>query len=116
IAEAAIRKFWADHQLNTRVISDTEILQRCLFPMINEAFRLLEENIVIRASDIDVVMVNGYGWPKHRGGLMYYADSIGLPVVLEVMEKLHAQFGESMQPAKLLRAMAASGAKVHQGF
>jgi 3-hydroxyacyl-CoA dehydrogenase len=60
-----------------REISDTEILERCLFAMINEACDILAEGIALRASDIDVVWVNGYGWPVYRGGPMHYADTLG---------------------------------------
>ena len=60
-----------------REISDTEILERCLFAMVNEACDILAEGIALRASDIDVVWVNGYGWPVYRGGPMHYADTLG---------------------------------------
>ena len=69
-----------------RKISDTEILERCLFAMVNEACKILEEGIAIRASDIDVVWVNGYGWPVYRGGPMHYADSIGRQVIADKLK------------------------------
>jgi 3-hydroxyacyl-CoA dehydrogenase len=69
-----------------RDISDTEILERCLFAMINEACKILDEGIAIRASDIDVVWVNGYGWPVYRGGPMHYADSIGRQVIADKLK------------------------------
>eukprot|EP00511_Aplanochytrium_stocchinoi_P008116 CAMPEP_0204860216 /NCGR_PEP_ID=MMETSP1347-20130617/24178_1 /ASSEMBLY_ACC=CAM_ASM_000690 /TAXON_ID=215587 /ORGANISM="Aplanochytrium stocchinoi, Strain GSBS06" /LENGTH=121 /DNA_ID=CAMNT_0052008873 /DNA_START=26 /DNA_END=388 /DNA_ORIENTATION=- len=59
-------------------ISDEEILERCVYPMINEGFRILEEGVALRPSDIDVVWAYGYGFPKQRGGPMYYADTVGL--------------------------------------
>lgn len=68
-------------------ISDEEILERCVYPLINEGFRCLEEGIALKPSDIDIVWVYGYGWPAYRGGPMYYADEIGLGTVLAGLNK-----------------------------
>ena len=114
LVEKTIRDFVAQKGLETRAISDEEILHRCLYPMINEACRVLEEGIAIRASDIDVIMLNGYGFPRYRGGLMFYADQIGLDHVLEVVNKLHRQLGDTMQPAALLETLAAEGGRLSQ--
>ena len=68
-------------------ISDEEILERCIYPMINEGAKILEEKKAIRASDIDIVWINGYGWPVYRGGPMFYGDLIGLDKVLAKMKE-----------------------------
>jgi 3-hydroxyacyl-CoA dehydrogenase len=82
--------------ITRRTISDQEILERCIYPMINEGAKILEEGKAYRASDIDIVWLNGYGWPAYRGGPMFYADTVGLP---EVTAKLR-QYG--YEPASLL--------------
>lgn len=87
-----------------------EILKRCLHPMINEAVKILEENKAQRPSDIDVVWLNGYGWPLNTGGPIMYGDMVGAAAVLETMEKLGAD-DAAFTPAKTLRNLAASGGK-----
>jgi 3-hydroxyacyl-CoA dehydrogenase len=89
-----------------RVFSDQEILERMLFAMVNEAARILEERMAQRASDIDVVWLNGYGWPSFTGGPMFWADTIGVARVVAGLEA----FGQT--PAGLLREAAASGRKL----
>ena len=69
-------------------ISDQEILERCLYPMVNEGAKILEEGKAQRASDIDIVWINGYGWPVYRGGPMFWADTVGLDKVLAAMKRL----------------------------
>jgi 3-hydroxyacyl-CoA dehydrogenase len=91
-----------------RVISPEEIVQRCLYALVNEGANILEEGIVARAGDIDVIYVNGYGFPAFRGGPMYWADSIGLPKVLADIERLQKKFGPHWQPSGLLRRLAAA--------
>ena len=93
-------------------ISDDEILNRCLGLMVNEGAKILAEGIAIRASDIDVIWANGYGWPKHKGGPMYYADRIGLPAFCARLDAMRARYGERFEAAPLLRDLAARG----QGF
>ncbi len=83
--------------------SDTEIVERCLYPLLNEGFRILEEGIAIRAGDIDVVWTSGYGFPRYRGGPMFYAQTIGPKTLLDGMLKYQQQFGPMhWQPAQLL--------------
>ncbi len=77
--------------------------------MINDGAKILEEKKAIRASDIDVVWENGYGWPVYRGGPMWYGDHVGLPKVLEKMKAFEAQMGETYKPAALLEKLAAEG-------
>jgi 3-hydroxyacyl-CoA dehydrogenase len=83
--------------------TDAEILERCLYPLLNEGLRILEEGIAQRAGDVDVVWCAGYGFPRYRGGPMFYADTLGLPVLLAGMEKYRAIFGPMhWEPAPLL--------------
>jgi 3-hydroxyacyl-CoA dehydrogenase len=90
--------------------TDAEILDRCLFPLLNEGFRILEEGIVQRASDIDVVWTSGYGFPRYRGGPMFYAESIGLKTLLEGMRRFGAEFGPMhWEPAALLVELVEKG-------
>ncbi|MFZ6647493.1 3-hydroxyacyl-CoA dehydrogenase NAD-binding domain-containing protein [Undibacterium sp. TJN25] len=111
VSEQLIRDFAQKKGKSARPVSDEEILQRCIYPMINEAAKILEEGIAIRASDIDVVWVNGYGWPVYRGGPTFYADSIGLDKVLAKMQEFQADYGDDFKPAKLLVDMVARGRK-----
>ena len=92
-----------------RKVSDEEILERCVFPMINEGFKILAEGKAIRASDIDVIWVNGYGWPVYRGGPMFYAEQVGLANVLEKLKQFEKDFGEAFAPAPLLEQAVAEG-------
>ena len=87
-----------------------EILKRCIHPMINEAVKILEENKAQRPSDIDVVWLNGYGWPPNTGGPMMYGDMVGAAAVLETMEQLGAD-DPAFTPAQTLRELAATGGK-----
>jgi 3-hydroxyacyl-CoA dehydrogenase len=93
-----------------RDISDTEILERCLYAAVNEGARILEEGIAMRASDIDVIWVHGYGWPAQHGGPMYWADGIGLATILSSVEGYEQRLGEHWRPASLLRRLAARNA------
>jgi 3-hydroxyacyl-CoA dehydrogenase len=93
-----------------RAHADAEILERCLYPLLNEGLRILEEGIAQRASDIDVVWCAGYGFPRYRGGPMFYADTIGLPVLLAGMEKYRTMFGPMhWEPAPLLVKLVREG-------
>ncbi len=109
VVEKAILEFAAKKGINRRTITDEEILERCIYPMINEGAKILEEGKAIRASDIDIVWINGYGWPVYRGGPMFYGDTIGLPNVLEKMRKFEGQMGAEFKPAKLLEKLVAEG-------
>lgn len=92
-----------------REISDEEILQRCIYPIINEGAKILEEKIAVRPSDLDVIWVNGYGWPVYRGGPMFYADLVGLDKILEVLKKFQAEHGDDFRPAALLEQLVKEG-------
>ena len=112
LVEQMILDLSAKQGIERRVIADQEILERCLYPMINEGVKILEEGIASRASDIDVVWINGYGWPAYRGGPMYYADKIGPATVLERLKAYQAEFGDDFKPAALLETVAADGRKI----
>lgn len=109
VVERVILDFAAKRGIVRRPIGDDEILVRCIYPMINEGARILEEGKALRASDIDVVWVNGYGWPAYRGGPMYYADSVGLDTIAAELEKLEAAHGPAFTPAPLLVRLAREG-------
>jgi 3-hydroxyacyl-CoA dehydrogenase len=94
-----------------RSIGKQEIVERLIFPMINEGARILEEGIAARPGDIDVIWINGYGWPAWRGGPMWHADRVGLPYIEQRLQHFAGQTGElSLAPAPLLQRLAAAGA------
>ncbi len=96
--------------LTRRHLSDEEILQRLLYPMVNEGAKILEEKIAIRASDIDVIWVYGYGWPVYRGGPMFWADQIGLKALRDRMREFKERTGDGFwTPAPLLDRLADEG-------
>jgi 3-hydroxyacyl-CoA dehydrogenase len=109
IVEKMVLQQSADRGITRRAISDQEILERCIYPMINEGAKILEEGKAYRASDIDIVWLNGYGWPAYRGGPMFYADTVGLPVVLEKLRAFQAMSEGDFKPAALLEKLAAEG-------
>jgi 3-hydroxyacyl-CoA dehydrogenase len=112
IVEQMILDLSAEQGIARRPIADQEILERCLYPMINEGVKILEEGIASRASDIDVVWINGYGWPAYRGGPMFYADAVGPATVLARLQAYRAEFGDDFKPAALLETVAAKGGKL----
>jgi len=111
VTEKIIKDFVTKSGKNPRTIPDDEILERCIYPMINEGAKILEEKKAIRPSDIDVVWVNGYGWPVYRGGPMHYADQIGLDKVLTKMKQFQATMGDAFKPAPLLVRLAEENKK-----
>src|SRR5256712_620125 len=102
--------------IKRRQIPDDEILARLLYPMINEGAKILEEGLAIRASDIDVIWVYGYGWPVYRGGPMYWADQVGLKTIRDRMRELQQRTGDEFwRPAGLLGKLADQGQGVLEG-
>jgi 3-hydroxyacyl-CoA dehydrogenase len=94
---------------------DEEILERCLYPLMNEGFRILGEGVAIRASDIDVVWTAGYGFPRYRGGPMFHAQTIGLPTLLDGIRKYRDRFGPMhWEPAPLLEELVTKGMTVEE--
>ncbi len=109
IVEKMVLEQSAAQGVTRRAVSDQEIVERCIYPMINEGAKILEEGHAYRASDIDIVWLNGYGWPAYRGGPMFYADTVGLPVVLERLRAFAATNEADFRPAALLERLAAEG-------
>ncbi|MBC7167982.1 3-hydroxyacyl-CoA dehydrogenase NAD-binding domain-containing protein [Phenylobacterium sp.] len=109
VTEKVIKDFIVKTGANPREVSDEEILERCIYPMINEGAKILEEGKAIRPSDIDVVWQNGYGWPVYRGGPMWYGDHVGLPKVLAKMKEFQAKMGDQFKPSPLLEKLVAEG-------
>lgn len=105
-----IEAFRSRHDVTPRSVEDTEIRERCLYIMINEACRILDEGIAARPGDIDVVWVNGYGFPRFYGGPMHWADQVGLPVILERIRAFHQETVDSAwDPASLLVELVGRG-------
>ncbi|MCX7380553.1 MAG: 3-hydroxyacyl-CoA dehydrogenase NAD-binding domain-containing protein [Alphaproteobacteria bacterium] len=92
-----------------RSFSDEEILRRLLFASVNEACKILEEGIAFRSSDVDIMWLYGFGFPRYRGGLMHWADGIGVRDVYNQIAAWHQQYGERWAPSALLRRLAESG-------
>jgi 3-hydroxyacyl-CoA dehydrogenase len=107
--EKMIIDFRAKKGITPREITDEEIFQRTVYPMINEGAKILEEGKASRASDIDIVWLNGYGWPAYRGGPMYYANTVGLKAVADKMAEFQAKYGDDFKPSALLLKLAAEG-------
>ncbi len=110
IVNEMIVKHSADIGVVRRVISEQEIVERLIYALVNEGALILEEGIALRASDIDMVYLTGYGFPLYRGGPMFYADTVGLPNVLRAVERFaNGRHGEAWKPAPLLVKLAAEG-------
>ena len=97
-----------------RPISAEEIVDRTIYALVNEGAKILEEGYALRAVDIDIIYVNGYGFPAWRGGPMWYADTVGLPKVLARVEEFHSKFGELWKPAPLLIELAKAGKRFNE--
>jgi 3-hydroxyacyl-CoA dehydrogenase len=103
----------AKRGVSRRTITDDEIIARITTALANEGARVLEDGFAIRASDIDVVYVHGFGFPRHRGGPMFYADTVGLPAVLSRVHEYRDRFGDHWQPAPQLERLVAEGKSFH---
>ncbi|XP_027580666.1 peroxisomal bifunctional enzyme [Pipra filicauda] len=99
------------HGIEPRFIDQEEILERCLFSLINEGFAILAEGIASGPEHLDVIYINGYGWPKHKGGPMFYASTVGLPRVLAKLHKYSEAHPDvpGLQPSAFLKKLAAVG-------
>jgi 3-hydroxyacyl-CoA dehydrogenase len=111
VTEQVVRDFLARAGNTARRISNEEILERCLYPMINEGAKILEEGIALRASDIDIVWINGYGWPAYRGGPMYYADQVGAQHIVDRLKAYRDKLGAQFTLSPLLEKLAATGGR-----
>ena len=106
---ALVRQWAEEAKIPQRQISREEIVDRCLYALVNEGARILEEGYALRAGDIDIIYINGYGFPAHRGGPMWYADTVGLKNVYSRVLEFHKQHGELWEPAPLLKQLAERG-------
>ena len=100
--EELIINFAQEQQIKRRSINKEEIIERCLYPMINEGFKILEEGMAIRASDIDIIWINGYGWPVYEGCPMFYGNLIGFEKILEWLKKMEEEYGTDFTPSPYL--------------
>ena len=107
---ATLVKTWAaEAGIPQRQISREEIVDRCIYALVNEGARTLEEGYALRSVDIDIIYINGYGFPAYRGGPMWYADTIGLKKVYDRILEFHQQHGKIWEPAPLLKQLAEQG-------
>jgi 3-hydroxyacyl-CoA dehydrogenase len=106
---ALVSKWTTEAGIPQRQISAGEIVDRCIYALVNEAARILEEGYALRSVDIDIIYLNGYGYPAHRGGPMWYADTVGLKKVYERVVEFQKQHGEIWEPAPLLKQLAEQG-------
>ena len=109
VTEKIAHDLMARKGVQPRAFSAEEIVERCLYPVVNEGAKTLEEGIAIRASDIDVICENGYAWPVYKGGPMWWGERVGLGKVLAKMNALEAEKGELYKPSALLERLAAEG-------
>jgi len=100
--EKIIQEFADNKQIKRREIEKDEILKRCLYPMINEGFKILDEGMAIRASDIDIIWINGYGWPIYEGGPMFYGNLIGYEKILSWLQDMEKEHGSDFSPSPYL--------------
>jgi 3-hydroxyacyl-CoA dehydrogenase len=107
--EKLIIGFSEKKNIKRRKISDEEIIERSIYPIVNEGAKILEEGIATRASDIDVIWLNGYGWPIYLGGPMFWADTVGLDKILETINNFYNELGDEWKPASLLEKLVKEG-------
>ena len=108
--EQLIAAYRKEIGITPRTISDEEIVERCAFAMANEGANIVDEGIALRASDVDMVYLSGYGFPPYRGGPMFYADTVGLKNVLAAIQRFQGGYqGETWSPSELLVKLAAEG-------
>ena len=108
--EKLLENYRKEIKATPRKIADDEIVERCIYALANEGARILDEGIALRASDIDMVYLTGYGFPPYRGGPMFYADQVGLDKVLSSIKRFQDGYqGSQWQPAPLLAKLAKEG-------
>ncbi|MGA3090994.1 MAG: 3-hydroxyacyl-CoA dehydrogenase NAD-binding domain-containing protein [Terriglobales bacterium] len=106
---ALVRKWSAEAGIEQRQISSEEVVDRCIYALVNEGARILGEAYALRAVDIDIIYLNGYGFPAYRGGPMWHANTVGLPKVYRRISEFHQRHGELWAPAPLLKRLAEAG-------
>ena len=103
---ALVQKWTAEAGIPQRKIPASEMIERCVYALVNEGARILDEGYALRAVDIDIIYLNGYGFPAYRGGPMWYADTVGLRKVYDRVCEFRQQHGELWEPAPLLKRLA----------
>lgn len=106
-----IKDFAIEKGYEPKEMTDQEIIEQCIYPVINEGAKILDEGIAVRPSDLDVIWVNGYGWPRYLGGPMYYGDQVGLDKVLEKIKAFQQRDGDIWKPSPLLEKLVTEGKK-----
>jgi 3-hydroxyacyl-CoA dehydrogenase len=109
VTEGLVREFAARSATPAKTFTSDEIIERLVLPMINEGAKILDEGKAIRASDIDIIWINGYNWPAYRGGPMWWADHLGLTTVLDRLRSYESTLGEQWKPAPLIERLVADG-------
>ncbi len=109
VVKSVIAEVAREFGIEQRTFTGDEILKRLLLASVNEACKILEEGKAYRASDIDVMWLHGFGFPRYRGGLMFWADTLGAKAIFEQISEWHARYGERWKPSDLLREIAAQG-------
>jgi 3-hydroxyacyl-CoA dehydrogenase len=107
--EKLILDYSKEHGIARRAIADPEIVERCLFALVNEGAKILEEGIAARPVDIDIIWIYGYGFPRYRGGPMFWADLVGVKKIHDTLKRLHEKHGDWLKPAPLLERLARDG-------
>ncbi|KZY37802.1 3-hydroxyacyl-CoA dehydrogenase [Alcanivorax sp. HI0044] len=108
--DGIIEQYRSDNGITPREISDQEILERCMYVMVNEGAKILEEGIAARPLDVDVIWIYGYGFPVYRGGVLFWADQVGVKAIFEKVNEIYQQTGSDVwKPAKLLGDLAEQG-------
>ncbi|MFO0236221.1 MAG: 3-hydroxyacyl-CoA dehydrogenase NAD-binding domain-containing protein, partial [Burkholderiales bacterium] len=115
LVEQIVRQCADEAGIVRRTVADQEIVERTMYALVNEGAKILAEGIALRASDVDLVYVNGYGFPAWRGGPMFHADTIGLREVADRVREFHAKHGEWWTPAPRLLELAAAERRFNQG-
>ncbi|MFN9772111.1 MAG: 3-hydroxyacyl-CoA dehydrogenase NAD-binding domain-containing protein [Burkholderiales bacterium] len=115
LVEQIVRQCADEAGIVRRTVADQEIVERTMYALVNEGAKILAEGIALRASDVDLVYVNGYGFPAWRGGPMFFADTIGLREVADKVRELHAKHGGWWTPAPRLLELAAAERRFNQG-
>jgi 3-hydroxyacyl-CoA dehydrogenase len=109
-----IRTFCIESGITPHAFSDDEILRRLLFSSVNEACKIIEEGFAYRAVDVDVMWLHGFGFPRYRGGLLFWADGLGARAVYDQIASWHQRYGERWAPSNLLRDIAEAGGKLRE--
>src|SRR5207237_4782615 len=105
-----------EQRIEPRKVTEEEIVERCIYALANEGAHILEEGIALRASDIDMVYLTGYGFPPYRGGPMFYADTVGLDKVLAAIQRFQKGYqGDQWKPAPLLVKLAKEERRFNDG-